>query len=63
MTSEIFNFLLNFAVVLGNMASNLWQFLNETITINEAEIPVWGLLGSGTIILLILLKIIKGIVL
>lgn len=63
MTSEIFNFLLNFAVVLGNMASNLWQFLNETITINEVEIPVWGLLGSGTIILLILLKIIKGIVL
>lgn len=63
MTSEIFNFLLNFAVVLGNMASNLWQFLNETITINGAEIPVWGLLGSGTIILIILLKIIKGIVL
>lgn len=63
MTSEIFNFLLNFAVVLGNMASNLWQFLNETITINDAEIPVWGLLGSGTIILIILLKIIKGIVL
>lgn len=63
MTSEIFNFLLNFAVVLGNMASNLWQFLNETITINGVEIPVWGLLGSGTIILIILLKIIKGIVL
>lgn len=63
MTSEIFNFLLNFAVVLGNMASNLWQFLNETITINKVEIPVWGLLGSGTIILIILLKIIKSIVL
>lgn len=63
MTSEIFNFLLNFAVVLGNMASNLWQFLNETITIDNLEIPVWGLLGSGTIILIILLKIIKGIVL
>lgn len=63
MTSEIFNFLLNFAVVLGNMASNLWQFLNETITIDNLDIPVWGLLGSGTIILIILLKIIKGIIL
>ena len=63
MTSEIFNFLLNFAVVLGNMASNLWQFLNETITIDNLDIPVWGLLGSGTIILMILLKIIKSIIL
>lgn len=63
MTSSIFQFLLDFAITLGNMATNLWQFLNDTITIDGAEIPVWGLLGTGTLILVVLLKIIRAIIL
>ena len=63
MDSGIFQFLIDFAGVLGNMASQIWNFLNDTITIAGAEIPVWGLLGSGTILFTILLNIIKSIVL
>lgn len=63
MTGEIFSFLLDFAVVLGDMAGNLWDFLNEEIKISGVDIPVWGLLGTGTLILVVLSKIIRAIVL
>ena len=63
MTSEIFSFLLDFAVVLGRMAGNLWDLLNEEIAINGVNIPVWGLLGTGALIFTVLLKLIKAIVL
>lgn len=63
MTSNIFQFLIDFAGVLGKMASQIWNFLNDTITISGEEIPVWGLLGAGTILFAILVNIIKSIVL
>ena len=63
MTSDIFKFLIDFAGVLGNMATQIWNFLNDTITIAGVDIPVWGLLGTGTILFTILLNIIKSIVL
>ena len=63
MTSDIFKFLIDFAGVLGNMASQIWNFLNETITVSGQDIPIWGLLGAGTILFVILVNIIKSIVL
>lgn len=59
MTSNIFQFLLDFAGVLGDMASNLWNLLQEDV----GGVPVWALLGSGALILTILVNIIKAIVL
>lgn len=63
MTSSIFQFLIDFASVLGNMATELWAFLNNTITIGDDAIPVWALLGTGGVIVAILLNIIKSIIL
>ena len=58
MSSEIFQFLLDFAIVLGDMAQNLWQALKTEIF----GIPVWALLGSTVIVGSLLVNIIKAIV-
>lgn len=58
MTSNIFQFLLDFATTLGNMATNLWNLLQQEI----GGIKVWALLGSGVLIATILYDIIKAIV-
>lgn len=63
MTSNIFQFLLDFADTLGKMASEIWDFLTQYITIGGVDIPVYALLGSGGVLGLVLLNIIKSIVL
>jgi len=57
-TSDIFQFLLDFAVVLGDMAQNLWAALKTEVL----GIPIWALLGSTVIIGSLLVNIIKAIV-
>lgn len=63
MTSNIFQFLLDFAGTLAKMASEIWDFLTQYITIGDVSIPVYALLGSGGVLGLVLLNIIKAIVL
>lgn len=58
MTSSIFQFLLNFAEVLANLASNLWAALNTEVL----GLPVWQLVGSSVIIGAIFINIIRAIV-
>lgn len=63
MTSNIFQFLLDFADTLGKMSSEIWKFLTNYITIGGVDVPVYALLGTGGVLGLILLNIIKSIVL
>lgn len=63
MTSNIFQFLIDFAVTMGKMASEIWDFLTNYITIGGVDIPVYALLGASGVLGLILLNIIKSIVL
>ena len=63
MTSNIFDFLLRFASILGNMANDLWDFLNKTIQIDGVDIPVYALIGTGAVIGGILLSLLKAIIL
>lgn len=58
MNSEIFDFLLRFALILGELARNLWAALGTEVL----GIPLWALLGSGTIIAVIFANIIRSIV-
>lgn len=58
MDHTIFDFLLRFAVVLGDLATNLWAALDTEIL----GLPAWQLLGSTLIIAAIFASIIRGIV-
>ncbi len=58
MTSGIFQFLLDFALVLGELSSNLWSALQEQVL----GVPIWALLGSTLIIGSLFVNIIKAIV-
>lgn len=58
MSSSIFQFLLNFAEVMGAMAANLWAALDTEIL----GVPIWALLGSSLIVGALLVNIIRAIV-
>ena len=59
MTSEIFDFLFQFASVLGNWCAQLWDFLEYEIDLGEGAVPIWALLSVGGVAILVLLKIIR----
>lgn len=58
MNHEIFDFLLRFALILGELATNLWAALDTEVL----GMPIWALLGSGAIIAAIFANIIRSIV-
>ena len=57
---NIFQFLFDFYGILVDAAANLWDFLQSESIITG--VPVWALLGSGTLIFTIFIAIIRAIV-
>ena len=58
----IFEFLLDFASVVMNWASTLWQVLNMDITIFDINAPLWTILGVGGLGAIFIANIIKNII-
>lgn len=65
MDGNVFQFLYDFAGVLISWANQLWGLMTYTIDLRpvlDINAQVWQLLGVGGIVIVVLVKIIKGII-
>ena len=61
-TNDIFQFLIDFAYVLGKWAGYLWDFLTYEITLEDVPVPVWALLSVGAVATTVLVSIFRKII-
>ena len=57
--NDIFQFLIDFAYVMGKWAGYLWDFLTYEITLEDVPVPVWALLSVGAVATLVLVRIFR----
>lgn len=63
--NNLFEFLWGFFSVLLTYGVNLWEFINYKINISFLginEVPIWAIIGTGGIILIVLVKIVKAVI-